>query len=280
MDLDFRAVLAQFDSEFLEKKIKLVRHASSAYDLPLIERRGFMREYEERQRLPVFDRVDGILSFMGEGRTRARFIGASLVGSSSSSRGPWPSGFPYPEMGRGNLCYELVPQEQFAPLRDRLVIDWGAGTRNWHQHLCAKEVLEIRPKGYVTEFPGYDDVLLTFDGLERIVSNPDANRAWHMALRAVAGVYLIVDTVSGNQYVGSAYGESGLLGRWATYVRKPHGGNAQLKVLLHEHPERHRAFQFAILRTLPKSMAKREVIGVEGMQKSRLGTRAFGLNAN
>tara|TARA_R110002096_G_scaffold203468_2_gene388670 strand:+ start:2601 stop:3443 length:843 start_codon:yes stop_codon:yes gene_type:complete len=280
MELDFRLVLEQLDPTFFTKKIKLVRHAHATHDLSLLIRRGFLREYEERQGKPRFDGVDAVLSFMGEGRTQARFVGASLVGRRRTKPGRWPAGYPFPDMKLRNYRYELTPQPQFEPMHDRLVIDWGQSTRSWHQHLRSKRLLEIRPEGHVTEFPGYDDVLLDFLSLERIVNNPDANRAWHMALKAVAGVYLIVDTETGNQYVGSAYGARGLLARWTNYVKLLHGGNVQLKSLLQEHPGRHRAFQFTILRTLPKTMTAREVIAVEGLQKAKLGTRAFGLNLN
>lgn len=280
MDLDFRIVLQHFDAEFFTKKIKLVRHADATRDLSPLIRLGFLREYEERQGKPIFDGIDAVLSFMGEGRTHARFVGASLVGDRSTNPGPYPRGFPFPEMGLGAVRYQLLPQPQFAPMHDRLVIDWGDGFRSWHQHLRPKRVIEIRPEGHVAEFPGYEDVLLDFHSLERIVQNPDANRAWHHALRAVAGVYLIVDTVTGNQYVGSAYGEGGILTRWTTYVKSLHGGNVKLKALLQSAPDRHRSFQFTILRTLPKSMTAREVIEVEGLQKVKLGTRAFGLNSN
>jgi hypothetical protein len=165
-------------------------------------------------------------------------------------------------------------------MKDRLVIDWGNATRSWVQKLRPKAVVEIRPKGFVREFPGYEDLLVNFDELERIVNHPDANLAWHRTLAAVAGVYLIVDGVTGSQYVGSAYGKGGLLSRWSSYVRTMHGGNRKLKELLSAHPERYRSFRFAILRTLPKSMTSREVIEVEVQQKQRLGTRAFGLNSN
>lgn len=277
--MDFRVVLRELDDEIWAKRVKLVRHASADYDLSLVERKGFLREYEERQGKPVFKDTDVILSFLGEGRSRARFVGASRVGARSEAPGPWPDGFPYPAMHPGNLRYELEPLPQFAEMHDRLIIDWGGG-RGFHQHQRAKELVEIRPAGFVDHFPGYDAVVLDFGQLQRLVVNEVANRVWHRMLSEVAGVYLIVDTQSGNQYVGSAYGQRGILGRWATYVRTLHGNNRLLKELLAAHPGRHLSFQFAILRTLPKAWTAREVIEVESAQKMRLGTRAFGLNAN
>jgi hypothetical protein len=132
----------------------------------------------------------------------------------------------------------------------------------------------------VREFPGYDDFILRFDELERIVTNPDANETWHRMLAGVAGVYLISDGKTGDLYVGSAYGEAGILGRWASYVRTKRGGNAKLRALLARDPARYQSFSFSILRTLPRSLTHKEVIAVESLYKAKLGTRAFGLNDN
>lgn len=99
-------------------------------------------------------------------------------------------------------------------------------------------------------------------------------------LSSVAGVYLILDTVSGMQYIGSAYGKEGIIGRWEQYARNGHGGNKQLMELLEKDPERITKFQYSILITLPQSMTKNEVINVEMLYKKKLGSRSFGLNSN
>jgi len=139
---------------------------------------------------------------------------------------------------------------------------------------------QLRPMGSVREFPGYHDFILRFDELERMVSNPDANEAWHRMLAGVAGVYLIADGVTGDLYVGSAYGEKGILGRWMRYVRTKHGGNVKLRALLASDETRYLAFSFSILRTLPRTLTSKEVIAVESFYKKKLGTRAHGLNDN
>ena len=167
----------------------------------------------------------------------------------------------------------------YEDLKDRVVIDWG-GARRWDQELRPKEVIEVLPAGYVREFPGYLDFVLSYDELLQILDNPDANREWHRMLRAMAGVYLIVDTVTGKQYVGSAYGTRGILGRWEAYANSGHGGNAYLAALLAEDPNYARNFQFTILHTLPATLTMREVVRYEVRYKQKLGTRAFGLNAN
>lgn len=98
---------------------------------------------------------------------------------------------------------------------------------------------------------GYENVILMFNELEKIVKNPDVNRQWKMMLSNVYGVYLILDTTNGQQYVGSAYGKDGIWGRWSDYVHTKHGGNKILIELLTNDPMRYKKFQFSILNVLP-----------------------------
>ena len=51
-------------------------------------------------------------------------------------------------------------------------------------------------------------------------------------LRASRGVYLLIQRETGAQYVGSATGTDGFLGRWLSYT-DGHGGNKGLKELAH-----------------------------------------------
>lgn len=56
-----------------------------------------------------------------------------------------------------------------------------------------------------------------------------------MALSGVKAVYLILDTKNGQQYVGSAYGDGGLLERWKCYADTFHGNNKLMKELICDH---------------------------------------------
>lgn len=143
-----------------------------------------------------------------------------------------------------------------------------------------KEVVEILPKGFFKSFPGYQNVVLSFNELKKIVDNPDANRQWKMMLSNVYGVYLILDRVTGQQYVGSAYGKDGIWGRWSYYAHSKHGDNKILMELLEADLNRYKSFQYSILSVLPNSSMKEEVIQLESIIKEKLGSRAFGLNAN
>src|SRR5262249_10415888 len=93
------------------------------------------------------------------------------------------------------------------------------------------EVTEILPEPYTGRpFPGYEDINLSFEEMETLVSNtrPD----WKAALESVKGVYLITDVSTGKRYVGSAYGETGIWSRWCAYVHSGHGGNIELRALV------------------------------------------------
>lgn len=263
-----------------------MRHADSRWDLPAIIRAGFFEEYQARQSREVFRGCSHIVAFVGEEGTRSVLAGVYEICGVSTDVPSWPSDFPFPAMQPGKYHYSLRRVEGFAELENRLVVDWGTGTRSWVQwlrdspSLHRKPVIELLPRGYARDFPGYGEVVLLFDELATIIAHPDANRGWHTMLRSVAGIYLIADSISGEQYVGSAYGAAGILGRWQEYARTKHGGNTQLRQLLKEHPDRYRSFRYSILRTLPRTMTAKEVIQVEALYKKKLGTRAFGLNSN
>ena len=265
------------------KKIKLVRHQDKRYDVEELCRRGQIEIYQSYQATPIFN-CDYIVAFIGFGGTHARMIGVYKVkGQKAAKDVSLPADFIYPDfVTHTGYYYELEEVPGFEDLKKRVVIEWGKGTLAWHQWLKHKdkEVLEILPGGYVKEFSDYLDFILTYDELVDICKKPIANREWHKRLSTVAGVYLIVDTSTGLQYVGSAYGEKGILGRWLQYARTGHGGNSKLKQLLSPGKSRAENFTFTILRTLPKTLTKNEVIEKESFYKEKLGTRAFGLNLN
>jgi hypothetical protein len=263
---------------------KLVRHQDQRFDLAALYRAEQFEFYQSIQSRPIFANCDQIVSFFGREGTQAMFVGVYRV---REVRGPalWPlpEGFLYPQMDVSNhYSYTLERDERFSDLRNRLVIDWGSGTRSWVQNFRAgvKRVIEVLPEGYVREFPGFLDFILRFDELKRIVENPIAHREWHRMLGSVSGVYLILDNLTGRQYVGSAYGQGGIIARWTQYAKTGHGGNDQLRALLSERPTAKGHLFFSVLQTLPLTLTAGEVIAFEVLHKQKLGTRAHGLNSN
>jgi hypothetical protein len=257
-----------------------VRHQDSRWDLGALLRHDQIEEYQRHQGEHIF-KCEYIISFIGVGGSKALFLGVYKVnGVKQSKSHKWSHDYIYQEMNPGQFVYNLKEVEGFEDYETRLVIDWGKSTRSWHQWIKSKSVVEIRPEGKIRPFPGYLDFIVEFNELIEMINNSDANREWHTMLSSVAGVYLIVDSKTGKQYVGSAYGEKGIFGRWENYARNGHGGNDQLKTLLRKSKTYSKYFAFSILRTLPKTLTKREVIEYENLYKTKLGTRAFGLNSN
>ena len=98
----------------------------------------------------------------------------------------------------------------------------------------------------LTDFFGFDKVNIDYRTLKFIVE--DNIVSWKSALSNVKGIYLIVDTLTGKQYVGSAYGEDCIWQRWANYTKDGHGGNVELKELLKEKGEAYKYnFKYSIL---------------------------------
>ncbi len=266
-----------------QAQTRMVRHKDSRFDMEALLNAGHFETYQAYQSDPIFN-CRWVASFVGDQGTRARFVGLyEVLGCLEPGSAPsLPSDFPSPaKMAVStDYYYDLKKDTRCSHLENRVVIEWGKGTRSWCQRYRDREVIEILPSGYVREFPGYLDFVLTYIELSEIVRSPAANREWHRSLSAIAGVYLITDNVTGAQYVGSAYGKDGVLGRWREYAKRPDGGNLLLGELIRHNPGRERHFSFTLLQALDKSLSRKEVFAHEIKFKRKLGSRAFGLNAN
>lgn len=78
------------------------------------------------------------------------------------------------------------------------------------------EVQEISPGLHYKRFTDYFDLIVDFSELKEIVENQYSD--WKTIVSAIKGIYLITDTKTGLLYIGSAYGEDGIWGRWSEYV--------------------------------------------------------------
>ena len=266
----------------ISMRIKMLRHQHVGYDIQKLYRLGQIEDYQAFQSNSVLHKCDVLVSFLGGEGRRAIFIGVWRVkkGHQAKMRKP-PKGILYPDMySKPLFFYETEEVQGFDDLKDRVVVDWGKSTRSWHQWLTRKRVVEILPEGYTRAFPGYENVYMDFDELKRMVRFPEAHRTWHAVLSAVAGVYLISDEKTGQQYVGSAYGKDGILGRWRSYADNGHGNNALLRELVLSESGYPHHFRFSVLRTLPRTLTAKEVIQAEALCKRQLGSRARGLNLN
>ncbi len=202
--------------------------------------------------------------------------------------------------------YDLTRRDDVLPgFARRLIVDWQSGV-SWVQEKLDKEVLEIRPKGFVREFSGYLDFTLTFEELRAVVGHggeggPPGDPEWCRRLSAVSGVY-IVQSEDGRLYVGSASGrgaDGGFLGRWRTYAstheeatgEEDRAGlrrNVAMRAFLWAdgdvmlQRQRLMGLRFSIARTMDKNVTREEVLEMESWFKEKLGSKAerLGLNAN
>lgn len=248
--------------------IKLIRHKDRRRDLYSLyrsDRAGFL-DYQNSQAKDVFKDCQFIVSFIGEAGLTARFVGVfEVLGASFIN---------------GEFKYSMEEVGGYEDLKERVIIRWRNGI-SWHQWIKNEmEVLEIAPGLHYKRFTDYFDLILDFKELVEIVENQYTD--WKQMLSAIKGVYLITDQNTGKLYVGSAYGDDGIWGRWNCYAAtNGHGWNKSLKCLIDadaEYASKH--FQFSILMLLPKTVTADEAIRKEQLFKRKLGTNSFGLNNN
>lgn len=177
------------------------------------------------------------LVFLAEGArgTRSRFY------SAYENRGEVPA-----ERTAELRAYDLSASAALEKLRNRLLVDWGAGAIRWAKRGAAATslpVLEIADPT-VVPFPGYGGVLLSYDDLRKVVDDPRYS-SWTASLSAVQGIYAISDARTGQLYVGKADGGERILGRWTAYAQDGHGGNVALRELGVKDPSHRHDFVFS-----------------------------------
>ena len=154
--------------------------------------------------------------------------------------------------------------------------------RQFRQSYCCLEryldelnVIEIKRGKYEIPFPGYEWVNVTWDELSLVIdTNP-----WKTALLNQKGVYLITDSSNGKKYIGSAYGNDMLWGRWKSYINNGHGGNKELKAISFNHIKKY--FSYSILDIYKASTEDSVIIEREQWWKDVLLSRGkFGYNKN
>lgn len=164
--------------------------------------------------------------------------------------------------------FDLVALPDLVDLKGRLVVrDPGSRAYMRLAETTPLEILEItRAPDMSPPMPDWRDLVLDTPTL--LVLPP----RWADTLRHWRGVYLITDGTDGAQYVGAAYGEENLLGRWRTHVAGESGVTAQL---VHRNPKN---FRFSILDLLSPAATIDEVTRAEQQWITRLHSRQHGLN--
>lgn len=265
-------------------KVKLIRHSLRDKGFKACYEANMVFEYTCHQKADFSKNYEYWVVFISDKSTLAKLFACYRVGDFvPDTPDNVPVGFPEIEAMefQGTAAYfDLEYTDLLKDYENRLIIDWGKSAISWHQKGTIEKPIVAIQADACKVFSGFEDLILTYDELKDIVDNPTIYEAWHTALSSVNAIYLIVDRESGQQYVGSAYGKDGLLGRWSCYVSSFHGNNKLMKELICNCPERYRYFQFSVLQIMPKTITDDEVIHLENLYKKKLLSIPFGMNDN
>lgn len=260
-------------------EVRLLRHQDRRYPghaSPYVMWRDDRRRFEAYQQTQSFANAAVLdapywASFVGLPDRETLFVGLYRV----SNVAPLPDDRRHPVDGRleaAGSCnfYRLELSESLIEFSGRLLIDWGAGYRSWIQRADRrpKAIVELRKEFSEPEFPGFSSFLCR---LSEIDAMP---RGWLSALSSTRGVYLLTCPRTREQYVGSAAGSVGFIGRWRDYALTGHGGNIALR------SRDASDYQISILETVGSGATETDILQLEALWKTKLQSREMGLNRN
>jgi hypothetical protein len=267
------------EADLTPSDVRLLRHQDTRYP-------GFPSPYimwrDDRQRFEAYQQTQSFgnaavldvkywASFVGLPNKETLFVGLYRVVNCR----PLPENRLHPVDGSVELVgscnlYELELSSELAGLSGRLLIEWGAGYRSWIQRADrqSKPVLELRREFSEPAFPGFSAFICRFSEIETLPAG------WLSALSSTRGIYLLTCPKTKEQYVGSASGSNGFLGRWRDYAASGHGGNVGLK------SRDASDYQISILETVGSGATELEVLKLEALWKDKLQSREMGLNRN
>ena len=187
--------------------------------------------------------------------------------------------------GINGVQVEYETLDKYSDLYGRVVLHYHNQTQQLFRNanlIDELEVKEILPSIFTGfDFPGYDNVSLSFEELEAIVNGNYIS--YHNALRNQKAVYLQTDKATGKLYVGSATAKNDmLLSRWREYVFSGHGGNEALKELVAEKGIEYikKNFQYTILENFNSKVDDNYVLERESYWKEVFQSKKFGYNRN
>lgn len=280
------------------QQVLVLRHRPNAPELNKVlpwlaaERHDLFNAYQQTQGERVERAMQAqmgagyVASFIGREPGKALFVGLYSIGESKpiSREEFWrvPAyvelkafgmrGFADEHPQTSVLWFDLALTDFYAHWKGKLIVGWPSPERAWWRRAHRNEipvVAVLEDSALDAAMPDWDEIELTWEELGVLPTR------WKTALSQWRGVYYIFDTSDGKGYVGSAYGESNLLGRWLNYAARGHGGNSLLR---QRDP---RKFRFTILQRVSPDSDARDIIRLESSWKQRLHTRApFGLNDN
>ncbi len=188
--------------------------------------------------------------------------------------------------GAGVACKYNTLTEKYGHLFGRVIIKYRKTMQSQFPNASTvlndfviKEVLPVVFSGF--DFPGYDNVSLTFGELETIVNGGYAS--YQNALKNQQAVYVLTDTNTGKLYVGSATSKGEmLLSRWRGYITTFHNGNEGLKALYQQKGEEYfrKYFKYSIIENFNAKVNAEFVLKRESYWKEVLDSREHGYNKN
>lgn len=233
--------------------------------------RDLFEEYIKEEESEVFKNVEYVVALLAEDGTDSRLVGVY----ENQGKDPLKS-------KEGLHYYNLVALNEFDPLIDRVIVDWGLHQEQWHQRWNNTKYV-IRIDGFsgkkVPAFDSYEDVMLNYSQLHEIITKDDA--IWKSNLKSVNCIYGIVDKSNGRIYIGSTYGATGIFGRWKEYADntgKWYG--VELKKQIKDDPNYIHKLQWIILEVLPLKVKKEKAIRRESFYKEKFCSGQFGYNRN
>ncbi|MBD8074966.1 GIY-YIG nuclease family protein [Bacillus thuringiensis] len=273
----------------LTKKIKTARHIDrgdkeNPVDIHQLYQTGYLDEFQSFQESNVFKECNYILSFLALEKGMSLFVGAyEVLGVKHVNGLPDTVDAPYRGIAKtkAKYYYDLKKLHGFEDIEGRLIVN-NVQYYPWYgiyKHNC--EVIQMMPPGYTGIAPDYLDMNLPFYKVVELCNSPYSNTSWYDKLSSVKGIYLILDEYDGKMYIGAAYGEKGIWGRWREYAKSNGtGGNKLLKEIIKNAPYRSQRFRFSILQVFPMNVRKEDIQEKERIWKSKLGSMSFGLNLN
>ena len=199
-----------------KRRIRLIRHAdnrkekiingksyaNSLYNLYLTERNVFLT-YQSEQIAKDFKDVDYIVSFIGEEGTTSRFVGVFKNGGIVAPLELYN--------GKEQARFDFTEVDGFELLKERVIIDWNnpvSWRQNYQNQMPVIRIDRGLQENNIPVFTRFEDVMLDYSQLRRIIETN--NMEWKSKLESCNAVYLILDKLTGKQYVGSTYNPKGI----------------------------------------------------------------------
>ena len=127
---------------------------------------------------------------------------------------------------RPHVLWFLHLMDLYASWKGKLVIRWPPPELSWWRR-AHRNVFPIyaipEDSALDAAMPSWDQIDLGWDELSVMPSR------WRAVLSQWRGIYYIYDQACGKGYVGSAYADTNVLGRWLNYAASGRGGNILLR---------------------------------------------------